>query len=230
MTLIHRSRRLLAATTIALVLVGATAACGSEGSDGSADKTTTSADKATTDDGDTSTTSASGDGPTTTVDNGDRSRQAYIDAFVEGFDSDGETFSKENAECVGDHFIDVIGFDKIKSSELTPAEFGAGNGDDFPETLGIDEDKASELYDQFEACDIDLAAAFVKAYGATGTPLDADAEACLEKAITDEALRTSFVNGFLGKDDTADPLDAASACLATGTDGGGPTTSTLAPN
>ncbi|QXC61885.1 hypothetical protein KSP35_03380 [Aquihabitans sp. G128] len=229
-------RRLLAGLALAALLATGAAACSSDGSDGAAKTTTTKPDKAatastTTVDGDTETTTTIGSddsGPSTTVaDDGDRSRQAYVDAFTESFDSSGEILSKDKSECVADKFIDVIGFDKITDAGLTPQQFAAGNGDDFPKSLGIDEDKAGELYDQFEACDVNLADTFIKAFSTEGQAIDAKTEACLRKAVTDEALRASFIASFLGDDDDVDPLDGASACLGVTADDGGATASTV---
>ncbi|CAN5643660.1 hypothetical protein BH10ACT1_BH10ACT1_24590 [soil metagenome] len=230
-----RAHRLAASVALVLLLAGGAAACSGSGSDDAAKTTTTDAPTrttvtakgsegtteedptVTTDDGETTTTEA--------ADDGDRSKQAYVDAFAKGFDSTEELIPAAKSQCVGEKLIDVLGFDAIVDSGLTPEEFGQGNGDDFPKSLGIDEDKANEMYDQFEACDVNLGEAFVKALSGEGT-FTAEQKACLTQKVTDDTLRASFVASFLGDDSGDDPLDAATECVG-GDDS--PTANTVAP-
>ena len=227
MTLLAPSRRLLAGTAVALALMTGTAACSSDTSDGAGKTTTTKVGKTTSTKVDkiTSTTVDGGNGSTTTTvkvgktttttaaGGGDRSEQAYVDALVQSVDVTGELVPKGKATCIGQSFIDVIGFDAINASGLTPKEFARRSGAEYPKSLGIDEEKANELYDQFEACDIDLRANIITSYTSVGSPIDADTKACIEANLTDKGVRTSFVNSFLGNDDAPDPIAKANACL-----------------
>ncbi|CAN5643774.1 hypothetical protein BH10ACT1_BH10ACT1_24600 [soil metagenome] len=233
MTSPTRSRRLLAGTVLALLIAGGTAACGASGGSDADRETTTTAPKSTTtveeattttsgDDETTTTTEGTDEGSTTTaVDEpaGDADRQEYVDALKESFDTGTDSteqyFDSEQVNCLAESYVDVIGVDNLHDADVSPAELGKSSGDGpLPKELGIDEDGANELYDQFAGCDIDLAATFKKVFSQiSGKALTPAQEACVDKAVTDENLRKSFVADFSGVELDPDPLDAAGTCV-----------------
>lgn len=227
MTSPTRSRRLLAAGTLALLLTAATAACGGDGGDEGGtdtttstrvDETTTTASTTTEDDVTTTTedevTTTTEDEVTSTTDgepSGDP--QDYVDALVATIDGAGEEFFEPGqVECLAESFVDVIGVDALEAAGISPDELAEGTASTFPPELGLDEAEANELYDQFGACEIDLVEQFSKIFAA-GRDLTAEEQACLEGVGTDENLRASFVADVLGEELEDDPLDAITTCV-----------------
>ena len=208
-------RRVLLLTVLAATSL--LAACGASG--GSEGASTTTAANG----GDGVTTTTGEDGPSTTdvetstttePDQDDSGRQAYVDALAEGFaDDDTAPFDEDQVDCLGNGFVDAIGYDELKRAGVTPEEFG--EGDDFGGKLTIDEAIANDLYDQYEACGIDLKA-FLKEFATDftdGGKLSAAQEACVDKALTEENLRRSLVADLMGEDIEDDPLDAVDDCV-----------------
>lgn len=212
------SRRLSPATAaLAALLVMGTAACGASGGDDTsvrtAQTTTTTGSAATK----TTTSGAVGAPETTSTTagggTGANGRQAYVDALVTNFNTgqDLEIFKAGQVECLANGFLDIIGLEKLQAADVSPQTFAESS--DLPPEVGIDEAKANRLYDQFDACGIDLASAMAKVFQAGGKGLTAAQQACFDKVVTDDSLRASFVADFLGKSLEQDPLDEASTCF-----------------
>lgn len=218
------SRSLIALTLATALLLGA---CSSDGSDGTA-PTTTEAEGATP------TTAPEGDEPTTTADTTDGGgetgdRQAYLDAFVENFDPDGEVFELSQVECLAEGYLDVIGLENLVDAGVTPEDYAQGS--DFPDEVGLDEDKANAIYDQFDACDIDLKEVFLGAIEMfSEEPLTDEQQSCADDVLTDEKLRASFVADLLELEgESQDPLDELSECIPDSLGTGGPDVEPVEP-
>jgi hypothetical protein len=243
-----RTPRPIAIALVSLALLAGAAACGSEdGSEGADPTTTTTAERATTTDGEpdpvdgTTTTTAEEDGDdpvdgTTTTedvtddDAGDADRQAYVDALKGWLGEDsGEVLQEDQVDCVSEGFVDVLGVDELKGAGINPEELAESDGTEFPDELGIDEDKANEMFDIFGACDIDFASIFKDLFRAGGE-LTAEQESCIDDLLTDENLRRSLVAEILGEDLADDPLDDIDACADFDDIEGGPTAETETPN
>lgn len=236
MTLSTRSRRTVTGTVLALLLTVGTVACGNGGSEdanndatttttaGNETTTTSEADEATTTSGDDVSTTTTGDDVTTTTEedvttttDGEPSSdpQDYVDALVANIEGDtgAESFGPGQVECVAGNFVDVIGIEALQAAGISPEEFAEGDGSDFPPEVGVDEAKANELFDQFDACEVDLIEVFSKIFAAEGEELTAEQQACLEDVFTEENLRASFVADYLGEELEDDPLEEAGTCV-----------------
>lgn len=188
---------------------------------GEATTTTTEAGVTTTTGDETTTTTEAATTTTearvTTTTNGEPSGDAqdYVDALVATIEGDEgeEVFEPGQVECLAGNFVDVIGVEALQSAGVSPEEFAQGNGSNFPPELGVDEAKANELYDQFAACEVDLAEVFTKAFSSGGGEVTAEQQACIDDVFTQANLRASFVADYLGDDLADDPLEAAGVCL-----------------
>lgn len=223
----RRSRPAVVAIAL-FAFTGLVAGCGTSSSSEGGDTTTTVAAGKTTTSGaptvETTTTEAGA--PTTTTqttavggDGGGETgdRQAYIDAIAASLSGDESLnpFTADQADCLGNGYVDTIGLDEITSAGVTPEEFGQGSG--FGGKLDIDEKTANALYDTYSDCDIDLSKVFKDvAASISGKPLNPEEEACIDRTLTDDALRTSFVADLRGEDLQNDPLDALETCVDLG--------------
>ncbi|QXC61886.1 hypothetical protein KSP35_03385 [Aquihabitans sp. G128] len=227
------ARRALTAAAMLLLLSGSVAACGASGGSDADDATTTTTARATTttdvDDPDpqVTTTTDPDDDPTTTTepgggggDDGAYSRDDYVTAMIGSFDEDdSEIYTKDQIDCLADRFVDVIGVDDLNDAGVTPKQLAEGDGEDLPASLGVDEELAGDLYDQFAECDLDLKETFTKALTSFGGAKPTTAQlACLDRYLTDDNLRRSFVADYTGEDLADDPIDKASECLGLGGD------------
>jgi len=167
------------------------------------------------------------DSVASTVD--DAGAQAYVDAFVTGFqqtDDDDVVITSEQAECLGPRFVDVLRAERLEAAGVTPDRISTGVDLDFA-ALGLEESDGDELYDAFGACDLDLRESLLT--GMAGS--DAEARACVEETLTDEMVRTFFVTSIVqgvtaaqSDPDVQDALTAVfAACLPTA-EGSTPTT------
>lgn len=224
----HRTRPVAARPVVAVAMAALlilAAACGTSGDDDVAtgddpvEETTTTEAGATEEDGPTETTGddsettepPTGDDPAEPGTQGEvGDRQDYVDAIAGSLTEEG-FLTNEQGECLGEGWIDTIGFDRIVDAGITPDQFAGGSGDQL-EDLDLGEPEANELYDQFGDCDIDLAQVFLDLFDAEES-LDEEQRACVEESLTDDALRASFVADFTGEDDVEDPLSATAECV-----------------
>lgn len=232
-------RVLLLAALAATTLLGA---CGASSSSEGGSTTTLpgGGDEVTTtvgaDESTTTTASSTTTKPSTTTEPdgsgaGDADRQAYLDAFAKGFgDEDNAPFEADQLECLANNFLDAIGVDELKSAGVTPEEYGGGGN--FGGKLTLDEDTANDVFDQYEVCDVDLKS-YLKTFAASfsGGKLTPEEEACIDKSLTDENLRTSLVADLMDEELENDPLDPIEECVDFTADGpaSGPTASSVVP-
>lgn len=194
-------------TTLAQVTTTTTAATTSSStSTTSTTSTTTTTRPVTTTTRPVTTTTGRGQVPAT--------EQAYLDALEKAFSAEeGVPIDQAQSQCLAAGVVHIIGIDRLTAAGITPEELAKGNGSSFPPELGIDEAKANQMYDQFGACGIDLVAVF-RTLIATGIDsLTAEQDACLDRLITDDVLRRSFLADALDQDGPVDPLDGIEECL-----------------
>lgn len=205
--------RTLAAGLLAVGLVGG-AACSSDDSEGGAEKTTTTIETdTTTDTGDTgSDTSSPGDvDPTEPGSEGPSdNEQDYIDGLAEAI-SDGTLITAEQGTCLGESWVDMIGFDTITATGMSPSQFANLETAGYDE-LDLSDAEAGALYDAFGSCDIDVAETIRSGFQQGATP---EQQACLDGALTEEAVKGVFTQGLMGGSEDTDAIQTAvNDCLA----------------
>ncbi|CAN5208169.1 hypothetical protein BH20ACT3_BH20ACT3_10870 [soil metagenome] len=223
----HPARR-VAVLAVAAIFTLVAAGCGSSGDDEAAETADTSeattAPDAPEDDGATGTTDPGDttdptDDPTAesteTTDSTEPSgdvgeRQDYVDAISASI-TEQDLVPPDQGDCLGEGWVDTIGFDRIVDAGITPEQFGGGSGDQLA-ALELGEPEAQALYDQLGDCDIDLRQVFLDLFDASGE-LNDDQRQCVDDQLTDERLRASFVADCLGEDDAEDPLEATTECF-----------------
>ena len=195
----------LASVAVACVLV---AGCSSE-SDGGASKDTTKKTTTTTTAGiDTSTTRAA-------IDPGEieGGEQAYVDAMIlmiRGSAGLSDADAESAAECLAPRWVKIIGVDGFAKAGLTPDDFQELGGG--LETLGLDRDQATAMAAGFKACDIDLRGYSIEQIAADPA-VTPEMKACLEDAITEEAVEESLIANLIGEEGETDTSAAAQACF-----------------
>ena len=215
--------RALAIGLLTAGLVGG-AACSSDGSDSGSDKTTTTeknGDGGVTtsiepgtdtsgpdeigpsDPGTDDPTDPEAEGPSDDV-------QDYIDQFAASISADGFA-SPEQGTCMGEAWIDLIGFEAITATGMSPSEFGDLDTEGYAK-LDLGDTEAGVLYDTFDTCGIDVVKA-IRDSGSTGaTP---EQRACIDEVLTEDAVRFLFEQGILRNNEEASTvLDQTQACFA----------------
>lgn len=208
--------RALAIGLLAAGLVGG-AACSSDDSEGGADKTTTTVERdggATTstevgsettapDDQDPGTTDPGADGPSDDV-------QDYIDQFATSISTE-DFATVDQGTCMGEAWTDLIGFDAISATGMSPSQFGDLDTESY-EKLDLSDDEAGALFDTFDTCGIDVVKEIRDSGSANATP---EQRTCIDGVLTEDGVRFLFEQGILRNNDAAsDILDQTQACLA----------------
>ena len=131
----------------------------------------------------------------------DAAAKAIADSIMEAQgDAGGGTadlfqMKQEEADCIGEGFVDEIGTDKLK-------DYGLLNED--LEASGQLTDKPMSTEDAEAAADTLLGCADVQQMmSAAMGEVDAKTKECLEEVLTDDALKSLFVKLFSGKEDEA---------------------------
>lgn len=137
----------------------------------------------------------------------------YVDAMVSSL-QEGESLDipEEDARCVAEGMIDVIGIDQVKAAG-TPEEFSAGGGTMDMSTVDLDRSQGEEIYSKFGSCGIDLRDMMLEEM-AQGGEIPAEQQSCMEDAITDENLQNFFVGAMV--DGEAALTDESSSELMSG--------------
>lgn len=205
--------RLLAIGLLAASAI-AGAACSSDGSDGSSKtsaSTTVAGDAAATTTTPVASQVTGPDGSDTTdpTDAGpSEDPQDYVDQLAADI-SEGAVATKEQGECIGERWVEVIGFDALSAAGVSPAQFSNLDAQSF-EQLDLSEADASSLYDAFDDCDLDV----VKSIRSTfGQGLSATQQACIDDLLTDDLVRDLFVTNLVaGNEQSAGRTEALEAC------------------
>ena len=150
-------------------------------------------------DAETTTTEAGGGG------GGDSSRDASGDARSASLPADDTDMglSRDQAECVGESWVDIFGADRLSAAGITPDDIRNDTDDAPMSDLGLSASEAEGLVDTFGSCGIDLTKAMVDsmAEDQTLTPED---RACLENAFNEDFLRRLFVVTLTEGDDAVE--------------------------
>jgi len=215
------SHRRVVTTVLALLLVAATAACGTSGGDDAAATTTTRAPSTTdapdgTDASPTSeteqTTSTAVRSSTTAGGKGSGSEQDYVDALVGSFDpeEDGEDFTRDQVTCLAQGWVKAVGVEAFQSAGVSPDDISSNN-QDFND-LHLSKAQANDMVDVYDGCGIDVQQLMLKSFASdSATPKQ---QACLEKALTEDAIRTLLVDSILNQSNSDSPLmKTLSACM-----------------
>ena len=140
-------------------------------------------------------------------------RAGYAAAIGEGLDRSviGDSTSADQARCVGELWVDVIGVDAFASHSFPPDRVARGAID--YAVLGLTDEQADRLIDAFATCGVDL---FRFVFGSLGPTVGEDQATCLREQVGDD-LRREVLRGLLteGKApaDTVEPLTSiAQAC------------------
>lgn len=204
--------RMLAVGLLAVGLVGGSA-CSSDDSEDGTDRTTTSVDDGT--DVTTGTEESSEATDTETTDPNDPEDtgpsddpQDYIDKLAADI-SAGAVASQEQGECIGERWVDVIGFDAIGAAGMSPSEFSNLDTESY-QKLGLSDADAESMYDAFEGCGIAVADSIRAAFG---EGLSATQQSCIDDELTDELVKDLYITNLLEGNDPSDGrTDALEAC------------------
>ena len=127
-------------------------------------------------------------------------------------DSNDETFevTQEQADCVGDGFVEEIGTDKLVEYEVLKDDLSANEG---IENVEMSEDDAGSAADVMLDC-VDIKEVFTSSMG----ELPAEAKACFEENLTDDLMRGFLVALFQGDEDggTQELMTALTECMSAG--------------
>ena len=173
---------------VAVGLVGlltvAAAACGDD-DDGGTGATTTGGASATT----TGGSSASGGDASSAT---EEDYLAAIEAQFTASGPDSLELTDEQAGCVAPKWLDVITVDKLKAQGVTPDDVRADTDNEKLATLGLSDADAEKMYAAFGECDVDVRAKVGESMVAS-IEQDAEVEACVQDALTDDLVERIFV-------------------------------------
>ena len=217
------SHRRLVTTVLALLLVASTAACGTSGGDDTAATTTKAPSTTDAPDGsdtsevsptsETEQTSTTTERTSTTAGGkASGSEQDYIDALVGSFDpeEDGEDFTKDEVACLANGWVRAVGVETFEKAGVSPDDI-ANNGEDFND-MNLSEAQANDMVDVYESCGIDVKQLMLKSFVSdAATPAQ---QACIKKALTDDAVRALLVDSIVNDSGTSSPLmKTLTACM-----------------
>lgn len=139
--------------------------------------------------------------------------QDYIDELTTAVSSEGIA-TAEQGRCIGESWIDVIGFDAIVAADISPAAFGNLDTESFL-SLELSSDEGGEIFDAFKKCGLDFPGIFREL---SMSPELTDAQqACIADALNDDAVRAAFVKGLVeveGDQELESIFEEVQACTA----------------
>lgn len=130
----------------------------------------------------------------------DADAQPYVDALASTLDEEDEGGpTAEQADCIAERTIEVIGVDRLEDEGITPEDIEGSEG---PDDLGIElsDDDATDVAESFVDCGFSLAAAFA------GPDAPEEVVECLEGAIDDDVVVEGLALSLQGRDDEADAV------------------------
>ncbi|MEO6628039.1 MAG: hypothetical protein ABIP03_05660 [Aquihabitans sp.] len=206
----------LAAVAIGLIL--GVSACSSNDSNDAKKATTTTTATAGPDAGttpssgpakgsatDATTTAAP---PTPAPDLSGREKE-YADALIATYDAANDMFTKPQVVCMAKRWVPIIGVDTFEAKGVQPSDLADASSD--MSSLKLDEPTAMALVKVLPKCNIDLRSMFIDPMTASATPSQ---KACINKAITTEAIEQILAASFQGKpENSPNPTDLAAKCL-----------------
>lgn len=128
----------------------------------------------------------------------------YVEAMSKSIAEDEDTpLDQKQAECWVEGMIDVVGIDKVKEAG-TPEELAGATEDDSDamdlKKLEIDRDQGEEIYDKFDDCGVDLRQEMLDSMQ-EDADMSAEAQKCVEDALTDDLLKDFFVTTMVEGED-----------------------------
>lgn len=188
-----------------LLVVG----CGSSGGDDKASPTTEKSDGAKGESAD-STTTTEDQTEDTEPDDGDApvsgDAKAYVDAMAANLANSGEgddlQLTEDQANCLAPRWVRTVGVDRFKEAGVSPQDIEDDSSTiDFAE-IKLSESDANKMYDAFGACDVNLRDMMMESMAGDDVP--AAARECMEKVLTEDAIRKLMILGLTGQDDALD--------------------------
>ena len=139
----------------------------------------------------------------------DEASKAIADSIM---DSNDDTFqvTQEQADCVGDGFVDEIGTDKIVEYGILTEENKAADG---IEQVEMSDEDAESAADVMQEC-ADIKEIFTSAMG----ELPPEAQTCIEEKLTDDVLHDFLVAVFKNDQEggTQNLMTALTECMGAG--------------
>ncbi len=129
---------------------------------------------------------------------------AYVTAIATSMTAGAEesAISDEQAQCISEGMVRVIGYENIKKAG-TPEEYEKAEASlDFGD-LELTQEQGEEMYDGFGECGVDVQQMMLDELQNVDS-LPAEAVACVEGVITDEAVREFYVAMMIGDSSAAD--------------------------
>lgn len=124
----------------------------------------------------------------------------YVDAIVEGAEVEDNPFTRDELRCLSAALVDAVGIEALQDA-VSPDEIRQNPDRSMTEHgISLDEEQANQIIDQSTECGLDfreLMRAFMSESGLS----DADI-ACVDEAISDEAVRQLMVGAFTEDEDT----------------------------
>lgn len=200
--------RKLFAALFSLALVAGLAACGATGDDdGSTDGTTAPASDETTDD-----TTVTEDPTETTEDASPRGEggdeQAYVDALaanLSGGEDDGQlVVSEQDAPCVAQGWVDIVGVDTLAGAGVDPDELADPDSNFNTTDLELDVEQGRDMVEAAEDCGVDLLGQF---RGFLTQGLAPDQVDCLNDELDDDFLGEVIAQALVNDEPSADLED-----------------------
>lgn len=118
--------------------------------------------------------------------------QEYVDAIAASVRQGNSTFqvSQEQAQCIGNAFVDTLGVSAFQEVGLTPEEIRSG-ADPLQDAnqLAIDRATAGQLYDALNEC-VDLSKLVLQ--GIQQANLPPEARKCIANNLSEDLIRQVF--------------------------------------
>ena len=150
---------------------------------------------------------------------------AYVSAIATSMTAGTEesVMSDEEATCISEGMVRVIGFDNIKEAG-TPEEYEKAEASlDFGD-LELTQAQGEEMYDGFAECGVDVQQMMLDELKNVDE-IPASAVACVEGVITDDAVREFYVAMMIGESAAdADLSTGMQQCMADAANEAGPET------
>lgn len=140
--------------------------------------------------------------------------QPYVDAAAAQLaapsDEGSIALDEDEARCIAEAVVDVVGAERLDEAGITPEEFGsAGTFDALDREVDLPDDATERIGAAIDGC-TNIAAIFAEVFSAN---LGIDASCVAEQADT-EALSIAVAAGFVGEDDGSERIEATGQLFA----------------
>jgi hypothetical protein len=136
-----------------------------------------------------------------TTESGGGDDNAYVEALAASMneEQDDITLGEEDANCVASSIVDLVGVDALEEADISPEEFAAAES--FSDVdVELPEDAAAQLGQSMGECDVAgaMRPVVVEQFAAeAGAELPAEATACLEENIDNQAAADALAAAFI---------------------------------